>query len=120
MHTSVTLSCEAAQEKTGPTLVHSTGVKHYRIQPEIIRMLQEACTNEKLCYHEKGVQCSDPPARIVEVFKKSGFSVTSQSKAGTRKLWALTKTDEEGDKPKDPPKEEEGEKEEEEEEETEE
>ncbi|CAF3225230.1 unnamed protein product [Rotaria socialis] len=94
MHTTLTISCEASEERSGPTLVHSTGVKNYRIQPELIRVLQESCTNEKLCDHEKGVQCSDPPAHILETLKKVGFTVMSQSKVGSRQLWMLTKTDE--------------------------
>ncbi|CAF0932154.1 unnamed protein product [Rotaria sp. Silwood1] len=98
MNTTLTVSCEAAEEKSGPTLVHSTGVQNYRVQPEIIRILQESCSNEKLCDHEKGVQCTDPVAHILETLKKAGFSVTSQSKSGSRKLWMLTKTDAGGSK----------------------
>jgi len=96
MHTTLTVSCEASEEQSGPTLVHSTGVKNYRIQPEIIQLLQESCTNDKLCDHEKGVQCTDPPAHILGVFQNAGFSVTSQSNSGNRKLWMLTKTAEGG------------------------
>jgi hypothetical protein len=92
MNTTLTVSCETSEEETGPTLVHSTGVQNYRIQPELIRLLQESCTNEKLSDHDKGVQCSDPPAHIVDVFKRAGFSVTSESTGGSRKLWMLTKT----------------------------
>lgn len=93
MNTTLTVSCEASEEQSGPTLVHSTGVQNYRIQPELIRILQESCTNEKLCDHEKGVQCTDPAAHILQVFQKAGFTVTSESTAGSRKLWMLTKTD---------------------------
>ncbi|CAF2344454.1 unnamed protein product [Rotaria sp. Silwood2] len=96
MHTTLTISCKASEEQSGPTLVHSTGVKNYRVQPEVIRILQESCSNEKLCDHEQGVQCTDPPAHIIEAFKKAGFKVTSQSTADGRKLWMLTKTDEGG------------------------
>jgi hypothetical protein len=96
MHTTLTVSCEASEEQSGPTLVHSTGVQNYRVQPEIIRLLQESCTNDKLCDHEKGVQCTDPPAHILEVFKNAGFSVTGQSTSGSSKLWLLTKTGEGG------------------------
>jgi hypothetical protein len=94
LYTTVTISCEAAEEETGPTLVHSTGVQNYRISPEVIRVLQESCSNEKLCDNEKGVQCTDPPAHIVETFKHVGFTVTSKSKGGSRKIWMLTKTSE--------------------------
>jgi hypothetical protein len=96
IHTKLTVSCEQSEEQTGPTLVHSTGVQNYRVQPEVIRILQESCTNEKLCDHEKGVQCTDPPAHIVDVFTRAGFTVTSESNAGSRKLWLLTKTGEGG------------------------
>lgn len=97
MHTTVTVSCEAAQEKSGPSLVHSTGVQSYRIQPEIIRLLQESCGNDNLNDHEKGVECKHDPAHLLEVFKKAGFTVTSQTTAGSRKLWMLTKDSEGGD-----------------------
>ena len=96
MHTTITISCEASEEQSGPTIVQSTGVQNYRIQPEVIRLLQESCTNEKLCDHEKGVQCTDPPAHILQVFQSAGFSVTTESKSGSRKLWILTKTGEGG------------------------
>jgi len=96
MHTTLTISCEASEEQSGPTIVHSSGVQNYRVQPEVIRLLQESCTNEKLCDHEKGVQCTDPAEHILDVFQRAGFSVTSQSNAGSRKLWILTKTDEGG------------------------
>ncbi len=96
INTTLTVSCEASEEQSGPTIVHSTGVKNYRVQPEVIQLLQESCTNEKLSDHEKGVQCTDPPAHILEVFNRAGFSVTSQSTAGSRKLWILTKTGEGG------------------------
>jgi hypothetical protein len=104
INTTLTISCEDSQEQSGPTIVHSTGVQNYRIQPELIRLLQESCTNEKLSDHEKGVQCTDPPAHIVGVFQRAGFSVTSQANSGGRKLWILTKTGEGGSsEPSHPP-----------------
>ena len=96
MNTMVTVSCESAEEKSGPTIVHSTGVQNYRIQPELIRILQESCSNDNLADHEKGVQCTHPPAHVLDVLKRAGFSVTSQSNAGSRKLWMLTKTGDAG------------------------
>ncbi len=96
LHATLSISCEASEEQSGPTLVHSTGVGDYRVQPEVIRILQESCSNEKLCDHEKGVQCTDPPAHIVQAFERAGFSVTTTSTAGSRKLWMLTKTGEGG------------------------
>lgn len=92
INATLTVSCEASEEQTGPTIVHSTGVGDYRVQPEVIRILQESCSNEKLCDHEKGVQCTDPAAHILETFKNAGFSVTSEATADTRKIWMLTKT----------------------------
>jgi hypothetical protein len=126
MNTMVTISCESAQETSGPTIVHSTGVQNYRVQPELIRILQESCSNDNLSDNEKGVQCTHPPAHILDVLKRAGFSVTSQSNAGSRKMWMLTKTDAGGasqpshpaaphpkvdPKPKPPPKHEEEEEE---------
>lgn len=92
LNATVLLSCEAAEEQTGPTIVHSSGVDSYRVQPEIIRLLQESCGNEKLNDHEKGVQCVDPPAHLLSTFERAGFTVTSTSNAETRKIWILTKT----------------------------
>ncbi len=99
INTTLTVSCEASEEESGPTIVHSTGVTSYRIQPEIIRILQEACTNAKLCDQEKGVQCTDPAEHIIETFKRVGFEVTTSSTAGSRKIWLLTKTSEDGANP---------------------
>ncbi|CAF1457864.1 unnamed protein product [Didymodactylos carnosus] len=96
MHSTLTVSCDSSNEQRGPTLVHSTGVESYRIQPEIIRILQQSCTNEKLSDDEKGVQCADPPAHILQVFKNAGFTVTAETTSGGRKLWILTKTSEGG------------------------
>ena len=96
MNTTLTVSCETSEEQSGPTIVHSTGVQNYRVQPEVIRLLQESCSNEKLADHEKGVQCTDPAAHVVSVFERAGFSVISQSTSGGRKLWVLSKTSEGG------------------------
>ena len=96
LHATLTVSCEASEEQSGPTIVHSTGVESYRVQPEVIRILQESCTNEKLADHEKGVECTDPPAHILDTFKRAGFTVTSSSTANNRKIWMLTKTSEGG------------------------
>jgi hypothetical protein len=96
LYTTVTISCEAYEEESGPTIVHSTGVQNYRISPELIGVLQGACSNEKLCDNEKGVQCIYPPAHIIQTLKRAGFSVTSTGKGGSRKIWMLTKTSEGG------------------------
>jgi len=92
INATLTVSCEASEEQNGPTIVHSTGVGDYRVQPEVIRILQESCTNEKLCDHEKGVQCTDPVAHILSAFQNAGFSITSEATAASRKIWMLTKT----------------------------
>ena len=92
LNTTVLISCEASEEESGPTLVHSTGVEGYSVQPEIIRLLQESCTNQKLCNDEKGVQCTDPPAHILDAFTRAGFTVDSSSTADGRKVWMLIKS----------------------------
>jgi hypothetical protein len=92
INATLTISCEESEEETGPTIVHSTGVAGYRVQPEVIQILQESCSNEKLCDNEKGVQCTDPPAHILEAFGNAGFEVTTSATAGSRKIWMLTKT----------------------------
>jgi hypothetical protein len=99
INSTLTISCEISQEDSGPTIVHSTGVGNYRVQPEVIRILQVSCTNEKLCDHEKGVQCVDPAAHIVDTFQNAGFEVTATTTAGSRKIWMLTKTSEGGANP---------------------
>ena len=92
LNTTVLISCEASEEESGPTLVHSIGVEDYSVQPEIIRLLQESCTNQKLCNDEKDVQCTDPPAHILDAFTRAGFSVDSSSTADGRKVWMLIKS----------------------------
>jgi hypothetical protein len=96
LNTTIVLSCEAAEEESGPTIVHSTGVESYRVHPEVIRLLQESCSNNNLCDHEKGVQCTDPAAHLLSAFERAGFTVTSASTADSRKIWMLTKTSEAG------------------------
>ncbi|CAF0983142.1 unnamed protein product [Rotaria sordida] len=92
LYTTLAVSCKIPEENSGPTIVHSTGVSSYNIHPELIRVLQESCSNEKLCNHELGVQCIDPPAHIIGTFQNVGFSPTTSSTAGERKIWLLTKT----------------------------
>lgn len=92
MHTTIVVSCKDNEEQSGPSLVHSTGVGEYRIQPEIIRLLQESCSNDKLQDHEKGVLCTDSPAHMVAMFEQAGFSLVSRSKADDRNIWLLMKT----------------------------
>ena len=52
LNTTLTISCEESEESSRPTTVHSTDVSGYHIHPELTRILQESCTNEKLCDHE--------------------------------------------------------------------
>ena len=33
----LTLSCDWNNSQNGPTLIHSTGVEHYKIPPEVVR-----------------------------------------------------------------------------------
>jgi hypothetical protein len=32
----LTLSCDSNNTENGPTLIHSTGVEHYKIPPEVV------------------------------------------------------------------------------------
>lgn len=92
INTTLTTSCKISEENSGPTIVHSTGVAGYRINPEIIRILQESCSNERLCDHELGVQCVDSAAHILQTFQKAGFSVVTSATANDRKIWLFIKT----------------------------
>lgn len=92
MNTTLTLSCEESEEDSGPVIVHSTGVPNYRISPEVIQILQETLTNDRLCDHEMGVQCSDSVRAVLDVFQGAGFEVISEHGAGERKLWTIIKS----------------------------
>ena len=92
LHTTLTISCEKAEEDSGPTIVHSTGVEAYRVPPAVIRILQETFTNNRLCDHEHGVQCYDPVESVVATFENAGFEVTSTHDTNDRKMWTITKT----------------------------
>ncbi|CAF3691768.1 unnamed protein product [Adineta steineri] len=94
LHSTLTVSCEESEEESGPTLVHSTGVAGYKVQPEIIQFLQKSCSNDKLCDHEKGMECAHPVAHMLETLRRAGFSVTASAPAGSRMMWFLTKTSE--------------------------
>lgn len=96
LHTTITVSCEQSQENSGPAIVHSTGVEGYRIPPELIRILQVSCGNDKLCDHETGVQCTHPVGHLLQVLKNAGFSAVTESSSSGRKIWVLTKTSEGG------------------------
>ncbi|CAF1401221.1 unnamed protein product [Rotaria sordida] len=92
LNTTLTVSCDMSEEGSGPTIVHSTGVQNYRIHPGLIRILQKTFANDRLCDHEEGVQCIDPPANVIEAFENAGFSVEGISESSDRKIWMLTKT----------------------------
>ena len=92
LHTTLTLSCETGEDESGPTLVHCTGVPSYRVSPEVIRILQETLTNDNLCDDEFGVRCTDPPAKVIEVFESNGFEVISVHGNASRKMWTISKT----------------------------
>lgn len=36
----LTLSCDSDKTETGPTLIHSIGVEHYKIPPEMVSMIE--------------------------------------------------------------------------------
>jgi hypothetical protein len=36
----LTLSCDSDKTESGPTLVHSTGVEHYKIPPEVVGTIE--------------------------------------------------------------------------------
>ena len=92
LHTTFTVSCDESEEGSGPTIVHSTGVDAYRIPPRAIQVLQEAFSNDRLCDHDLGVQCSVSADSVIRAFENVGFEVTSENEAGGRKLWIITKT----------------------------
>ncbi len=58
----------------------------------MIRVLQEAFTNNRLCDHAQGVQCYYPVASIIQAVENVGFEVISEHEANGHKLWTITKT----------------------------
>lgn len=92
INTTVTISCETEEFESGPTIVHSTGVPAYRISPEIIRILQETLTNDRLNDDEMGVRCADPASIVLDVFEKNGFEVYSEHGNDSRKMWTMIKS----------------------------
>jgi hypothetical protein len=36
----LTLSCDSDKIESGPTLIHSTGVEHYKIPPEVVGIIE--------------------------------------------------------------------------------
>jgi len=37
----LTLSCDLDKTESGPTLIHSTGVQHYKIPPEVVGKIEQ-------------------------------------------------------------------------------
>ncbi|CAM4788966.1 unnamed protein product [Rotaria magnacalcarata] len=88
----LTLSCDLDKSQTGPTLIHSTGVEHYKIPPEVIRTLQENFSNDRLSDHAEGVLCEDAPQRVLDVLRRNGFSLQKQTTGDQKALWTLVQS----------------------------
>ncbi|UJR17877.1 hypothetical protein I4U23_004776 [Adineta vaga] len=87
LYTTLTISCDPSEEYSGPTIIHSTGVQAYRVAPEVIRILQETFTNDRLCDHERGVQCFDPVSSVIQAFENAGFEVASNHETDDLKIF---------------------------------
>ncbi|CAF3027441.1 unnamed protein product [Rotaria socialis] len=85
----LTISCDLDKSQTGPTLIHSTGVEHYKIPPEVIRTLQENFSNDRLSDHAEGVLCQDAPQRVLDVLRRNGFTLQKQTTSNPKALWTL-------------------------------
>ncbi|CAF1541091.1 unnamed protein product [Rotaria sp. Silwood1] len=88
----LTLSCDLNNSQSGPTLIHSTGVLHYKIPPEVIRTLQENISNDLLSDHAEGVLCQDSPQRILDVLRRNGFTLQKQTTDHNKALWTLVQS----------------------------
>ncbi|CAF0828655.1 unnamed protein product [Rotaria sp. Silwood1] len=86
----LTLSCDSDKVETGPTLIHSTGVQHYKISPEIIRILQDSLTNDLLSDHEQGVLCQENPQRILDILRQNGYTLQNQTNEDDKTLWVVS------------------------------
>ncbi|UJR27620.1 hypothetical protein I4U23_008901 [Adineta vaga] len=87
----LTLSCDSDKTETGPVLIHSTGVEHYKISPEVIRILQESLTNEFLSDHEDGVLCQEGSQRVLDILLQNGFTLQNQSDEDGKTTWIVEK-----------------------------
>lgn len=103
------LSCDLDKSQSGPTLIHSTGVEHYKIPPEVvsesgilitgnlwnfflslkIRTLQENFSNDVLADHSEGVLCQVGPQQVLSVLRQNGFTLQKQTTDTSRALWTL-------------------------------
>ncbi|CAF1223999.1 unnamed protein product, partial [Didymodactylos carnosus] len=90
----LTVSCSENEEQSGPTLVHSQGVPNYRIDPDLIRVLQEAFTNDHLRNDHQGVICDFPGQQVVDVLSQgAGLRLASKDFHSGRHHWSLTAGD---------------------------
>ncbi|CAF3756804.1 unnamed protein product [Rotaria socialis] len=99
----LTISCDLDKSQTGPTLIHSTGVEHYKIPPEVIRTLQENFSNDRLSDHAEGVLCQDAPQRVLDVLRRNGFTLQKQTTSNPKALWTLAQGGGGGDHQPVPP-----------------
>ncbi|CAF0937671.1 unnamed protein product [Rotaria sordida] len=88
----LTLSCDLNNSQSGPTLIHSTGVQHYKIPPDVIRILQENISNDLLSDHQEGVLCQEGPQRILDVLRRNGFNIQKQTTDHHKALWTVVQS----------------------------
>ncbi len=107
----LTLSSDLDKSQSGPTLIHSTGVQHYKIPPEVvgekkkkffglrhsfflpqIRTLQENISNDLLSDHAEGVLCQEGPQRVLDVLRRNGFTLQKQTTDSNKALWTLVQS----------------------------
>ncbi|CAF1146809.1 unnamed protein product [Adineta ricciae] len=99
----LTLSCDLDKSQTGPTLIHSTGVQHYKIPPEVIQILQQNLSNDRLADDSEGVLCQDNPQRVLSVLRSNGFTLQKQTTDTNKALWTLVQGGGSGGHPAPPP-----------------
>ncbi|CAF0925200.1 unnamed protein product [Adineta ricciae] len=100
----LTLSCDSDKTESGPVLIHSTGVEHYKIPPDVIRILQETLTNELLSDHADGVLCNEGSQRVLDILLQNGFTLQNQSDEDGKTTWVVEKGgDGESDRSVQPP-----------------
>ncbi|CAF0987050.1 unnamed protein product [Rotaria sordida] len=88
----LTLSCDLNNSQSGPTLIHSTGVQHYKIPPDVIRILQENISNDLLSDHQEGVLCQEGPQRVLDVLRRNGFNIQKQTTDHHKALWTVVQS----------------------------
>ena len=66
------IMCYVHQEESGPTrFIFLSEEGDPTVPPEIDRILKAAFTKDKSSNDNKGVLCKDPPALVLEAFKKT-------------------------------------------------